>query len=165
MPKKFLVLVNQKLRTIVWGISLKPTFYFEHLTWHSFFFFNYSTCSTLRSSQIRIRRSLLPDRPARIHLRVLPPSRGVAIAQTTDFAQRFRRAAFRAFVVLQVMQLLRQILVKKLNSLTFSLNKVAYPTISLKLFIAYTIDRKYLDTCGYLVRIECYLLLLFSNFL
>lgn len=129
------------------------------------FFFNYSTCSTPRSSQIRIRRSLFPDRPARVHLRVLPPSRGVAIAQTTDFAQRFRRAAFRAFIVLQVMQLLRQILVKKLNSLIFLLNKVAYPTISLKLFIAYTIDHKYLNTCGYLVRIECYSLLLFFNFL
>lgn len=53
-------------------------------------------------SQIRIRRSLLPHGPARIHLRILPPSRGVAIAQATDFSQRFRGAAFRALVVLQV---------------------------------------------------------------
>lgn len=52
--------------------------------------------------QIRIRRSLLPHGPAWIHLRILPPSRGVAIAQATDFPQRFRGAAFRALVVLQV---------------------------------------------------------------
>lgn len=67
----------------------------------------FSLCSNQISffsifSQIRIRRSLLPHGPARIHLRILPPSRGVAIAQATDFPQRFRGAAFRALLVLQV---------------------------------------------------------------
>lgn len=94
----------------IWPLRQKQSYLYPHLIFE-FIPYYISLCLTIflcmlnRSSfflQIRIRRPLLPDRPARVHLRVLPSARRLAVAQTTDFAERLRRAAFRAIPVLQV---------------------------------------------------------------